>query len=154
MYMQDGTTNFVHRFPFVCVCIGLAIHKKVRICKQSQICTLCGSYQSPCNRMCVEKLFCLWPMSLLMIKHSGALLLVQVVVGVVYNPILEELYTAVRGKGSYLNGEQIHTSPCKELGSALIISEVGVTRDDATLAALFGRMTSLVKEVNVTRFIC
>ncbi len=25
----DGTTNFVHRFPFVCVCIGLAIDKKV-----------------------------------------------------------------------------------------------------------------------------
>lgn len=26
----DGTTNFVHKFPFVCVCIGLAIGKKVR----------------------------------------------------------------------------------------------------------------------------
>lgn len=25
----DGTTNFVHKFPFVCVCIGLAIDKKV-----------------------------------------------------------------------------------------------------------------------------
>jgi inositol-phosphate phosphatase / L-galactose 1-phosphate phosphatase len=25
----DGTTNFVHKFPFVCVCIGLAIGKKV-----------------------------------------------------------------------------------------------------------------------------
>ena len=26
----DGTTNFVHRYPFVCTCIGLAINKKVR----------------------------------------------------------------------------------------------------------------------------
>jgi inositol-phosphate phosphatase / L-galactose 1-phosphate phosphatase len=25
----DGTTNFVHKFPFVCVCIGLAIDKQV-----------------------------------------------------------------------------------------------------------------------------
>lgn len=25
----DGTTNFVHSFPFVCVCIGLAIEKQV-----------------------------------------------------------------------------------------------------------------------------
>ena len=25
----DGTTNFVHSFPFVCVCIGLAIDKEV-----------------------------------------------------------------------------------------------------------------------------
>lgn len=27
----DGTTNFVHRFPFVCVCIGLAIKKEVGV---------------------------------------------------------------------------------------------------------------------------
>ena len=26
----DGTTNFVHGFPFVCVCIALSIDKKVR----------------------------------------------------------------------------------------------------------------------------
>jgi fructose-1,6-bisphosphatase/inositol monophosphatase family enzyme len=25
----DGTTNFVHKYPFVCVCIGLAIKKQV-----------------------------------------------------------------------------------------------------------------------------
>ncbi len=25
----DGTTNFVHRFPFVCVAIGLAIKQQV-----------------------------------------------------------------------------------------------------------------------------
>ena len=24
----DGTTNFVHRFPFSCVCVGLAVDKK------------------------------------------------------------------------------------------------------------------------------
>ncbi|BDA46202.1 Inositol monophosphatase 2 [Coccomyxa sp. Obi] len=98
----DGTTNFVHRFPFVCVCIGLAIKK-------------------------------------------------QVVVGVVYNPILDELYTAVRGKGAYLNGEPIHVSDCKDLGSALIITEIGVTRDDVTLGALFGRISALVKGARSAR---
>ncbi len=72
---------------------------------------------------------------------------VQVVVGVVYNPILDELYTAVRGKGAYLNGEPIHVSDCKDLGSALIITEIGVTRDDVTLGALFGRISGLVKGV-------
>lgn len=25
----DGTTNFVHKIPFICVCIGLAIDEKV-----------------------------------------------------------------------------------------------------------------------------
>ena len=27
----DGTTNFVHSFPFVCVCIGLAVEKQVKL---------------------------------------------------------------------------------------------------------------------------
>ncbi|KAG0600163.1 hypothetical protein M758_11G011800 [Ceratodon purpureus] len=55
----DGTTNFVHRFPFVCVSIGLVINKVP-------------------------------------------------VVGVVYNPILDELFTGIEGKGAFLNGERIY----------------------------------------------
>jgi len=55
----DGTTNFVHRFPFVCVSIGLVINK------------------------------------------------VQVL-GVVFNPILNELFTGIQGKGAFLNGERIY----------------------------------------------
>lgn len=43
----DGTTNFVHSFPFVCVSIGLAVKKRV-------------------------------------------------VVGVVYNPVMDELFTAAQ----------------------------------------------------------
>lgn len=27
----DGTTNFVHKIPFICVCIGLAINKQVQL---------------------------------------------------------------------------------------------------------------------------
>uniref|UniRef100_A0A3Q0QZT7 inositol-phosphate phosphatase n=1 Tax=Amphilophus citrinellus TaxID=61819 RepID=A0A3Q0QZT7_AMPCI len=27
----DGTTNFVHAFPFVAVCIGFAVNKQVRV---------------------------------------------------------------------------------------------------------------------------
>ncbi|CAJ0757285.1 2310_t:CDS:2, partial [Entrophospora sp. SA101] len=50
----DGTTNFVHGFPFVAVSIGLTINK-------------------------------------------------EPVVGVVFNPFLNELYTASKGQGAYLN---------------------------------------------------
>lgn len=31
-------------------------------------------------------------------------------IGIVYNPILEELYTAIVGEGAFLNGEKIHVS--------------------------------------------
>jgi fructose-1,6-bisphosphatase/inositol monophosphatase family enzyme len=33
----DGTTNFVHRFPFVCVSIGLAIDKEVPCMFQARL---------------------------------------------------------------------------------------------------------------------
>lgn len=89
----DGTTNFVHRFPFVCVCIGLAIDK-------------------------------------------------EVVVGVVYNPILNELFTAVRGQGAELNGVHIQVSGQSDMKKALIGTEIGVMRDSATVAAIFDRVQS------------
>lgn len=93
----DGTTNFVHRFPFSCVSIGLAIEKKV-------------------------------------------------VVGVVYNPILKELFFAKRGSGAFLNGHPIHCSETKELRHALIATELGTRRDDEFLDAAFTRMRSLAKQ--------
>ena len=71
----------------------------------------------------------------------------QVVIGVVHNPILDEMYTAVRGGGAFLNGDPIQASACTQLGAALAITEVGVTRDDETLRALFGRMSALAQKV-------
>ena len=46
----------------------------------------------------------------------------QPVVGVIYNPLLDELYTAEVGKGAFLNGRPIHVSDTSELGSALLAS--------------------------------
>lgn len=34
--VTDGTTNFVHRFPFVCVSIALAINKEVNMLRRGQ----------------------------------------------------------------------------------------------------------------------
>ncbi|KAG0322365.1 hypothetical protein BGZ99_003363 [Dissophora globulifera] len=90
----DGTTNFVHGFPFVAISIGLTIG------------------QEP-------------------------------VVGVIYNPILNQLFTAVKGKGAYLSkidenpreqGRRLplsypHAAPqLPSLSMALIASEYGSDR--------------------------
>jgi myo-inositol-1(or 4)-monophosphatase len=40
--------------------------------------------------------------------------------GVVYDPILDELFHAVRGAGAFVNGERIHVSAERELGRALL----------------------------------
>lgn len=34
----------------------------------------------------------------------------QMVLGIVYNPVLEQLFTARKGRGAFLNGEPIHVS--------------------------------------------
>ncbi|WP_188020304.1 inositol monophosphatase family protein [Deferribacter autotrophicus] len=66
----DGTTNFVHGFPFVA--ISLALIDKDYEC------------------------------------------------GIVYNPILDEIFTAESGKGAYLNGERIFVSKTDNLEKSLI----------------------------------
>ena len=57
----DGTMNFVHGYPNVCVSIALWVNKVPEI-------------------------------------------------GIIYNPVLEQLYTARRGQGAFMNGKEIHVS--------------------------------------------
>ena len=67
----DGTTNFVHGFPFFSVSIALA--------------------------------------------HKG-----EVIVGVVYDPIHDEVFVAEKGKGAYLKGKRIQVSSEERLAESLI----------------------------------
>jgi myo-inositol-1(or 4)-monophosphatase len=46
----------------------------------------------------------------------------EVILGVVYNPILDELFTAEKGSGARLNGEPIHVTDTTELGRSLLAS--------------------------------
>ncbi|CAI5968283.1 unnamed protein product [Closterium sp. NIES-64] len=98
----DGTTNFVHRYPFVCVSIGLTIDKAV-------------------------------------------------VVGVVFNPILNEMFTAMRGHGSMLNDKPIHVSAQADMKSALLATEIGTKRDAATVEGTAARISTLLFQVRSLR---
>ncbi|XP_076931918.1 inositol-phosphate phosphatase-like [Bidens hawaiensis] len=98
----DGTINFVHGFPFVCVSIGLTI-KKVPV------------------------------------------------VGVVYNPIMNELFTATDGNGAFLNGDPIKVSSQSELGACLLTTEDVPKRDKAALDATTNGINSLLYKVRSIR---
>ncbi|XP_028755029.1 inositol-phosphate phosphatase [Neltuma alba] len=98
----DGTTNFVHGFPFVCVSIGLTIQKVPTV-------------------------------------------------GVVYNPILNELFTAISGKGALLNGNPIKVSSQTELISSLLVTECGTNRNKSTVDAYTKRVNSLLPQVRSLR---
>ncbi|MDQ0063173.1 inositol monophosphatase family protein [Paenibacillus harenae] len=67
----DGTTNFVHGFPFFCVSIALA--------------------------------------------HKG-----DVIVGVVYDPVKDELFVAEKGKGAYVHGKRMSVSSEETLRGSLV----------------------------------
>ncbi|KAL1235645.1 Inositol monophosphatase ttx-7 [Trichinella pseudospiralis] len=73
----DGTTNFVHKVPYVCISIALYMKKEPRI-------------------------------------------------GIVYNPILEELFTARKGLGAFRNGFPIQSSNTTVLNKALLLLTFGV----------------------------
>jgi myo-inositol-1(or 4)-monophosphatase len=44
----------------------------------------------------------------------------QIIIGVVLDPFRQELFTAMRGKGAFLNGNRINVSGTDKMGSALI----------------------------------
>ncbi|KAL9976132.1 hypothetical protein ACROYT_G013387 [Oculina patagonica] len=93
----DGTTNFVHRYPMVSICIALAVNKQVEI-------------------------------------------------GVIFNPIKDEMHTARRGMGAFCNGKQIHCSGVTDLSKALVITEVGSSRDPETINLMLKNLRSLVEK--------
>ena len=51
------------------------------------------------------------------IQHKG-----ELVAGVVYNPVADELFSAERGSGSFLNGERLHVSEVDTLIKSLLVT--------------------------------
>ena len=94
----DGTTNFVHGFPFVCISIGLVLNK-------------------------------------------------EPVLGLIYNPILNEMYWGIKNKGSYLNGNKlplIKNKPINSLQKSLFIIEFGVFFGQDKLNTIIENITNML----------
>lgn len=50
--------------------------------------------------------------------------------GVVYDPVMDETYTAVRGEGSFLNGERLKVSAVDRLEDALLVTGFSYDRGE------------------------
>ncbi|XP_012257040.2 inositol monophosphatase 1 [Athalia rosae] len=72
-------------------------------------------------------------------------------IGIVYNPVLEQLFTARKGLGAFLNGNPIHVSNQKELGKALLMVEWGTSRDPEKMKVFMENMTILNPLIHGTR---
>lgn len=75
----------------------------------------------------------------------------RTVLGIVYNPWIDQLFTARRGQGAYLNGKPIHTSGCRQLKDALLIAELGGSRDPERKEAVCKNVLSLMWECHGLR---
>ncbi|HEX2098512.1 MAG TPA: inositol monophosphatase family protein [Rubrobacteraceae bacterium] len=72
----------------------------------------------------------------------------EVVVGVVYDPMAQEIYAAERGSGATLNGQPIEVSDTDELIQALLASSFSSDREDISASLdLFGKFADRTQGV-------
>ena len=84
----------------------------------------------------------------------------RIVLGVVYNPILRDMFVAEAGQGSWLNGEAIRVSTVDDLGRALLATGFGYDirdsreQDPAHCAALSKRAQGIRRTGAVALDLC
>lgn len=72
-------------------------------------------------------------------------------IGIIYNPVLEQLFTARRGQGAKLNGQPIHVSEEKDLKNALLALECGTTHEPEKMKNNFVNQQTFIPIVHGTR---
>jgi fructose-1,6-bisphosphatase/inositol monophosphatase family enzyme len=68
----------------------------------------------------------------------------QVVLGVIYNPIIDDLCCAVRGGGTRLNGVPVRVGSAGGVTEALVVNNFGASRDPAVNALHAARLRQLL----------
>lgn len=74
----------------------------------------------------------------------GFLVNKELMVGIIYNPMRKELFTACKGKGAFLNGSPIHASPVTNLEVALIGHEISLAGYAPIREKNLNRLTALL----------
>jgi myo-inositol-1(or 4)-monophosphatase len=116
----DGTVNFTYGIPHCCVSIALQIQD--------------SKFKVPSSRFKVS-------------AHPDAAY--ETVVGVVYDPFCDELWTAIRGCPAYLNGKTIRVSQRSRLDETII--SIGFAKYRTTLNQMLPVVNRLVHRVRKIR---
>uniref|UniRef100_A0A6A7G1E7 Inositol-1-monophosphatase n=1 Tax=Hirondellea gigas TaxID=1518452 RepID=A0A6A7G1E7_9CRUS len=67
-------------------------------------------------------------------------------VAVVFNPILDQLYTAKKGEGAYLNGQPIKVSGQKELSKSLVMTELWCRPDEKKMKIAYSNAMKVISQ--------
>lgn len=70
----------------------------------------------------------------------------QPILGVVYNPLMDELCSAVRGRGAHLNGRRVHVGKAAGVTTALICNNMGASRNAGMNQQTTARLLALLQE--------
>jgi myo-inositol-1(or 4)-monophosphatase len=120
----DGTVNYAYGIPHACVSIALQIRRQkpeVRSRKPS-------------------------PSSILHSPSSH-----ETIVGVVYDPFQDELWTAIRGGPARLNGKVIHVSRRSKLGECIV--SIGFAKSRGSLELALPYFVWLARRVRKIRML-
>src|SRR2546430_5597079 len=120
----DGTVNFTYGIPHCCVSIALQTRKVER-----------ETLNSKSKRQRQGE------------PHPDASY--ETVVGVVYDPFYDELWTAIRGHPAYLNGKVIRVSGRHRLKEAVV--SIGFAKSKRTLDQMIPVMNRLAHRVRKVR---
>jgi myo-inositol-1(or 4)-monophosphatase len=78
---------------------------------------------------------------------SIALLINKVTeIGIVFNPVLGQKFTARRGQGAFYNGQRIHVSDERDLEKALVMVEFGTNRESEKVKVIMENLDKLVRK--------
>lgn len=66
-------------------------------------------------------------------------------IGIVYNPIIKQFFSARRNGGAFLNEKPIQTSRINDLSQALVAMEPWLAKDRTYLVSVYARMHALIQ---------
>jgi myo-inositol-1(or 4)-monophosphatase len=83
---------------------------------------------------------------------SIALLINKVTeIGICFNPVLNQKFTARRGQGAFYNGKRCHVSEEKDLSKALVMVEFGTNRESDKVKVIMENLNTLVRKTHGLR---
>lgn len=72
-------------------------------------------------------------------------------IAIIYNPVLEQMFTARKGQGAKLNGSPIHVSGEKDMEQALLVLECGTSHEPEKMKNNFVNQQTFTPIVHGTR---
>ncbi|XP_011339785.1 inositol monophosphatase 1 isoform X2 [Ooceraea biroi] len=75
----------------------------------------------------------------------------KVEIGIIYNPIMRQFFSARRHCGAFLNGKPIKTSHVRDVSQSLVAMEPWLAKDPQHLVSVYGRMHALVQSTHGIR---